>query len=59
MARELDAIIAARTKPIMTVSGNELTGMAIVNWTRGHGIEWHYIARGNQTWRRDPASGPV
>jgi putative transposase len=48
VARELDAIIAVRGKPLMIVSdnGTELTSMAILKWTQDSGIEWHYIAPG-------------
>jgi len=48
VARELDAIIAVRGKPLMTVSdnGTELTSMAILKWTQDSGTEWHYIAPG-------------
>jgi putative transposase len=42
VARELDAIIAVRGKPLMIVSdnGTELTSMAILKWTQDSGIEW-------------------
>lgn len=48
VARELDAAIAARTKPAMCVSdnGTELTSMAILRWARTTSVEWHYIAPG-------------
>jgi putative transposase len=48
VGRELDAIIAARGKPLMIVSdnGTELTGLAILRWTQDRRIEWHYIAPG-------------
>ena len=48
VARELDAIIAARGKPLMIVSdnGTELTSLAILKWTQDRQLEWHYIAPG-------------
>ena len=49
VARELDAIIAARgVPPLMIVSdnGTELTSLAILRWTQERQIEWHYIAPG-------------
>jgi putative transposase len=50
VARELDAIIAVRGKPLMIVSdnGTELTSLAILRWAQDRQIEWHYIAPGNQ-----------
>ena len=48
VARELDAIVAARRKPLMIVSdnGTELTSHAILRWQQERGIGWHYIAPG-------------
>ena len=48
VARELDAIIAVRGKPVMIVSdnGTELTSLAILRWAQDRQIEWHYIAPG-------------
>jgi putative transposase len=48
VARELDAVIAARGRPHTCVSDNgpELTSMAILGWTQATGVEWHYIAPG-------------
>ncbi len=48
VARELDAIIARRGKPLMVVSdnGTELTSLAILTWSQDRKIEWHYIAPG-------------
>ena len=48
MIRELEAIIAIRGKPAMIVSdnGTELTSNAVLRWSAGQGIEWHYIAPG-------------
>jgi putative transposase len=48
VARELDTIIAMRTRPLMCVSdnGTELTSMAILRWSQEQNIEWHYIAPG-------------
>ena len=51
VARELDAIIAVRGRPLMIVSdnGTELTSMAILRWSRRRRVEWHYIAPGKPT----------
>jgi putative transposase len=48
VARELDAVIARRGKPLMIVSdnGTEFTCNAILKWTQDCGVEWHYIAPG-------------
>jgi putative transposase len=48
VARELDALIAIRGRPVMIVSdnGTELTSMAILRWSQEKQIEWHYIAPG-------------
>lgn len=48
VARELDAIIAARGKPMTCVSdnGTEFTSMAILAWSQGAGVAWHYIQPG-------------
>jgi putative transposase len=48
VARELDAIIAARGRPAMCVSdnGTEVTSMAILRWSQETRVEWHYIAPG-------------
>ena len=48
VARELDAVIAHRGKPKGCVSdnGTELTSMAILAWSKGTGVDWHYIAPG-------------
>jgi putative transposase len=48
VVRELNAVIAVRSRPAMIVSdnGTELTGMAILRWTQETRIEWHYIAPG-------------
>jgi putative transposase len=50
-ARELDAIISMRGKPLSIVSdnGTELTSTAILNWCQETGVEWHYIAPGKPT----------
>lgn len=47
-ARELDAVIAGRGRPLMIVSdnGTELTSLAILRWTQDRRIDWHYIAPG-------------
>lgn len=51
VARELDAVIALRGKPVMVVSdnGTELTSTAILRWSQERRIEWHYIAPGKPT----------
>jgi putative transposase len=48
VARELDALIAVRGRPVTCVSdnGTELTGMAILRWSQQTRVEWHYIAPG-------------
>ena len=48
VARELDAIVAARGKPLIIVSdnGTELTSHAILRWQQECGVGWHYIAPG-------------
>lgn len=48
VARELDAIIAKRKKPLLIVSdnGSELTSHAVLRWQEERGVGWHYIAPG-------------
>jgi putative transposase len=48
VARELDALIAARGRPqsILSDNGTELTSMAILRWSEERRVEWHYIAPG-------------
>jgi putative transposase len=48
VARELDALIAARGRPAMIVSdnGTELTSRAILDWAKRTRIAWRYIAPG-------------
>ena len=48
VARELDAIIARRGRPLRCVSdnGTELTSMAILKWCQDRQVGWHYIAPG-------------
>jgi putative transposase len=48
VARELDAVIAARGKPKTCVSdnGTELTSTAILAWSKAAGVDWHYIQPG-------------
>jgi putative transposase len=48
VTRELDAIVAARSKPLTIVSdnGTELTSHAILHWQEERGVGWHYIAPG-------------
>jgi putative transposase len=48
VARELEAIIAVRGRPVACVSdnGTELTSTAIQRWWQDRRIEWHYIAPG-------------
>jgi putative transposase len=51
VARELDAIILKRGRPVLCVSdnGTELTSMAILRWCQETTLEWHYIAPGKPT----------
>jgi putative transposase len=51
VARELDALIARRGRPLSCVSdnGTELTSMAILRWSQESGVDWHYIAPGKPT----------
>jgi putative transposase len=51
VGRELDAIIARRSKPVSIVSdnGTELTSMAILRWSQDAHVDWHYIAPGKPT----------
>jgi len=51
VARELDAIIMIRGRPLICVSdnGTELTSMAILRWSQATRVEWHYIAPGKPT----------
>ena len=51
VARELDILIAARSKPATVVSdnGTELTSMAILRWSQQTRVDWHYIAPGKPT----------
>lgn len=48
VARELTMLVEARGKPRMIVSdnGTEFTSNAILNWAKGHAVDWHYIAPG-------------
>ncbi|NJO33617.1 MAG: IS3 family transposase [Rhodospirillales bacterium] len=48
VARELDALIVRRERPMSCVSdnGTELTSMAILKWSETSGVAWHYIAPG-------------
>jgi putative transposase len=48
VARELDAIIAKRKKPLTIVSdnGSELTSHALLGWQEDRRVGWHYIAPG-------------
>jgi len=48
VARELDALIALRGRPLMVVSdnGTELTSRAILQWQQDRQVKWHYIASG-------------
>jgi putative transposase len=48
VARELDAVIAARGRPTSCVSdnGTELTSTAILRWSQATRVAWHYIAPG-------------
>ena len=51
VVRELEAVIARRSRPAMCVSdnGTELTCMAMLRWCQEMRIEWHYIAPGKPT----------
>jgi putative transposase len=51
VARELDALVEARGRPLMIVSdnGTELTSRAILQWQEDTRVEWHYIAPGKPT----------
>jgi putative transposase len=48
VARELDAVMARRGRPLTCVSdnGTEFTSMAILRWSQERGVDWHYIAPG-------------
>lgn len=48
VARELDAVLAQRGRPKTCVSdnGTEFTSMAILRWSQGRGVDWHYIQPG-------------
>lgn len=48
VARELDALINKRGKPLCIVSdnGTELTSQAVLKWAGEHKVEWHYITPG-------------
>lgn len=51
VSRELDRLVAIRGRPQMIVSdnGTELTSNAIVKWSEGQSVEWHYIQPGKPT----------
>ena len=48
VARELDAVIAARGQPKTVVSDNgpELTAPAMLRWQQETNVAWHYIQPG-------------
>ena len=48
MIRELEAVIARRRLPRQCASDNgpEFTGLAMLGWSQGLGLEWHYIDPG-------------
>ena len=48
VARELDAVIAARGRPqcIVSDNGTELTSTTILRWSQERAVAWHYIAPG-------------
>lgn len=54
VARELADLVAERGKPNMIVSdhGTEFTSNAILAWSKGHRVEWHYIAPGKPMQKR-------
>jgi putative transposase len=51
VAREFDAVVAGRGKPLLCVSDNgpEFTGLAMLRWCQESGIDWHYIEPGKPT----------
>jgi hypothetical protein len=51
VVRELDAVVAARGRPLTMVSdnGTELASTAILRWCQERGVERHYIAPGKPT----------
>ena len=51
VARELERIIALRSRPALIVSdnGTELTSHAVLKWSQEARIDWHYIAPGKPT----------
>jgi hypothetical protein len=55
-ARALDAIVAARSKPLMIVSdnGTELTSHAILRWQEERGIGWQCLPAAHQPRRSGP-----
>jgi putative transposase len=48
VARELDALVQSRGRPLVIVSdnGTELTSRAILEWQEDQHVAWHYIAPG-------------
>jgi hypothetical protein len=48
VARELDKIVAVRSRPggIVSDNGTELTSTAILAWADRQNVAWHYIAPG-------------
>ena len=48
VSRELTELISSRGKPGVIVSdhGTEFTSNAILAWSKGHKVDWHYIAPG-------------
>jgi putative transposase len=48
VARELDAVITRRGRPMTIVSGNgtEFTSTVFLSWCQRTTIDWHYIAPG-------------
>jgi hypothetical protein len=61
VARELDAVIAARGRPKTCVSddGAELVSMAVLAWTQERGVDWRYVAPGRPTQNVRSGLGPV
>ena len=48
VARELDAVIAARGQPktVLSDNGPEFTALAMLRWQQETNVAWHYIQPG-------------